>query len=407
MPPLHNKTGVRSDAKESEEGPGGGRRPPNVATTPPTSRLNGSSNSSSTTSSPSPYSYENTNPGMNLSNLLRYYQSFRVGALTKFVLFFLFTTVYIYIAVNSMPARPAKRVGSTRNTNITSKIINRIEEQGLDLYAIEEEMATRRDRVSSTCQNLHMPEKPSARTWEFVVDAHHSLVWCKILKAASSTWIYYFNLLSGFEEPFLRSTKQKPWFLLRSKFPKPTISQLIRAFRSSLSFIIVRDPLERLLSIYDSIVSPANQKYYQQLRQKIRESNPSRLSLRGIPSFEEFARYVIKTKDSVEMWSPMHKLCSPCFVNFTVIAKFETLQDDQEYVIKRAGVDDILKPAKVKLQFLAHRADETKDLKLKQRFSELEGKLILELIEMYRTDFEMFGYNSTKYYYMIKELVIK
>lgn len=128
----------------------------------------------------------------------------------------------------------------------------------------------------------------------------------------------------GFEEPFLRSTKQKPWFLLRSKFPKPTISQLIRAFRSSLSFIIVRDPLERLLSIYDSIVSPANQKYYQQLRQKIRESNPSRLSLRGIPSFEEFARYVIKTKDSVEMWSPMHKLCSPCFVNFTVIAKVKS-----------------------------------------------------------------------------------
>lgn len=70
-------------------------------------------------------------------------------------------------------------------------------------------------------------------------------------------------------------------------------------------------------------------------------------------------------------------------------------------------MDDTLKPAKVKLQFLAHRADETKDLKLQERYSQLDGNLILELLEMYRLDFELFGYNTTKYYYMIKELVIK
>ena len=70
-------------------------------------------------------------------------------------------------------------------------------------------------------------------------------------------------------------------------------------------------------------------------------------------------------------------------------------------------MDDRLKPFKVKLQFLAHRADETKDLKLQERYSELDGMLILELLEMFRIDFEMFGYNTTKYYYMIRELVVK
>uniref|UniRef100_A0A0A9WPF8 Carbohydrate sulfotransferase n=1 Tax=Lygus hesperus TaxID=30085 RepID=A0A0A9WPF8_LYGHE len=220
----------------------------------------GVQNGSSSTNGTSEY-------GMYLANLLRSYHALRVGTLTKFVLFFIFTAVYIYIAVNSMPTRSLKRVASTRNKNITSKIMNRIEEQGIDLYAIEEEMAARRDRVFSVCQRMST-EKPPPNTWEFVVDAHHSIVWCKVLKAASSTWINYFNILGGFDEAFIRMTKQKPWALLRTKFPKPTTSQLMRALRSSLSFMIVRDPLERLLSIYYTIVAPSNHRHYQQLKQK-------------------------------------------------------------------------------------------------------------------------------------------
>lgn len=71
------------------------------------------------------------------------------------------------------------------------------------MYAIEEEMALRRDRLNSVCQRLST-EKPPLDTGEFVVDAHHSLVWCKVLKAASTTWINYFNVLG--KNPLLKKT---------------------------------------------------------------------------------------------------------------------------------------------------------------------------------------------------------
>lgn len=72
--------------------------------------------------------------------------------------------------------------------------MRQIEENGVDLYAIEEEMALRREQIYTTCQTYKY-ENILPNTWEFVVDAHHSLVWCKVFKAASSTWIYYFNIL--------------------------------------------------------------------------------------------------------------------------------------------------------------------------------------------------------------------
>ena len=55
-------------------------------------------------------------------------------------------------------------------------------------------MAERRNTLSKACEH-HKEAVIKPNAWEFVIDAHHSLVWCNVFKAASSAWIHNFNLL--------------------------------------------------------------------------------------------------------------------------------------------------------------------------------------------------------------------
>lgn len=43
-----------------------------------------------------------------------------------------------------------------------------------------------------------------------------------------------------------------------------------------------------------------------------------------------------------EHWSPIYQFCTPCSINFTLIAKMETFQRDTEYIIRQAGLETLL-----------------------------------------------------------------
>lgn len=43
-----------------------------------------------------------------------------------------------------------------------------------------------------------------------------------------------------------------------------------------------------------------------------------------------------------EHWSPIYTFCTPCSINFTLIAKTETFQRDTEYIIRQAGLESLL-----------------------------------------------------------------
>jgi Sulfotransferase family. len=64
-----------------------------------------------------------------------------------------------------------------------------------DLEDLELELEGRRHRVWEVCvaHGLNTVGEPNA--WEFFIDSTHGLVWCNIFKAASSTWLYNFNIL--------------------------------------------------------------------------------------------------------------------------------------------------------------------------------------------------------------------
>lgn len=43
-------------------------------------------------------------------------------------------------------------------------------------------------------------------------------------------------------------------------------------------------------------------------------------------------------------WIPITQFCTPCQIKFDVIAKFETLNEDQRYIIEKAKLKQYIKP---------------------------------------------------------------
>ncbi|XP_031786796.1 carbohydrate sulfotransferase 11 isoform X1 [Nasonia vitripennis] len=283
----------------------------------------------------------------------------------------------------------------------------RLIEQGR-LSDTESRMTERRKYLAERCaeEGLDRPGNDSLHrpnAWEFLVNREHHLIWCNVFKAASTSWMYNFNLLAGYSPQFLKASKAVPVSLARQKYPRPTAEELGKFLNDSLSFLIVRHPFERLLSAYrDKLEHSLPHTFHSKLGSHIvshyRTKSPKSSGKRGprYPLFEEFVRWLLcewKAGNELDMhWTPIVNFCTPCQVRFDVIAKFETLHDDQNYLIKQAHVGHIIKPEWKN----PTRGVQTKDV-VKQYFSQLSKMQIKQLYEMFRYDFILFDYSLTEY----------
>jgi chondroitin 4-sulfotransferase 11 len=69
--------------------------------------------------------------------------------------------------------------------------------------------------------SLHKPNP-----WEFLINNKYQLVWCNVFKAASTSWMYNFNLLAGYSPLFLKKTNIVPLSLARKKYPRPSLQEV-------------------------------------------------------------------------------------------------------------------------------------------------------------------------------------
>lgn len=98
-------------------------------------------------------------------------------------------------AMQNTGSKTQKATISFKSGKVIQLVNNEPEDDGYDLEDLESELEGRRHRVWEVCvaRGLNTEGKPNA--WEFFIDPTHSLIWCNIFKAASSTWLYNFNLL--------------------------------------------------------------------------------------------------------------------------------------------------------------------------------------------------------------------
>ncbi|KAJ9588170.1 hypothetical protein L9F63_018462 [Diploptera punctata] len=324
----------------------------------------------------------------------------------------------------SKETHTTKAVQLSPYIKMTPSIIVEPEDDGIDLEELEKELEQRRQKVWDVCVAHGLNKEGEPNAWEFFIDSTHGLVWCNIFKAASSAWLYNFNLLGGYKEQYLRRSKKPPLVLARSHFPRPSVKQLQEALPESLSFLIVREPFERLLSAYRNKIEGLPHRFYRKMgreiiakyrKQNLSHEMPKMNPTTSGPTFSEFVNYIIdtaqysKNQKFDEHWAPFHSFCTPCHVNFTVIAKLETLTRDQEYIIRRAGLENILMLSRHKdrPKMVLNKARDgrnTNDL-IKKYYSQLTEQQLNRLYNIYGIDFEMFGYNITKYYSLVKKIL--
>ncbi|XP_059614033.1 carbohydrate sulfotransferase 11 [Phlebotomus argentipes] len=275
-----------------------------------------------------------------------------------------------------------------------------------EMEKLEARMQKRVERVAEVCSKYGLDKRGNdslhrPNSWEFLINKQHRLIWCNVFKAASTSWMYNFNLMAGYSPQFLKKSKEVPLVLARKKYKRPSESELISSLNDSVSFLIVRHPFERLLSAYrDKLQNALPNSFHSKLGTtiilKYRKNKFSRVP--RWPTFPEFVDYLIDTFHShreLDMhWTPVTNFCTPCQVRFSVIAKFETLEEDQRYLIEKANIGHIVSP-----QWKNSGKGSKKTVALLEDFyNELSDKQVRELYRLFMYDFELFGYSIRDFY---------
>lgn len=253
--------------------------------------------------------------------------------------------------------------------------------------------------------------KPNSK--EFILT--HQLAWCTIFKAASTQFLYFMNILAGYDIRYLQRTAATPIELARKRFPRPSTQELNDALETSLSFLIVREPFERILSAYRNKFEEGKNTFYKLIgdsivkrfrdHQHASENNESHAP----PTFKEFLQFIVhryKEKKMLdEHWSPYWKFCTPCSINYTLILKLETLQRDTNYLIRTAGLESLLidKIPKNKVAKITNRAKSSTKNLLTKYYSQIDENLLREILKIYQLDFDLFGYDSNFYFNVVKK----
>ncbi|KAL9924432.1 carbohydrate sulfotransferase 11 isoform X1 [Glossina fuscipes] len=282
--------------------------------------------------------------------------------------------------------------------------------------AIEKELKQRNLHLREVCERYQLQFVYPPNPREFFISHGHSLIWCNVFKAASSTWLYYFNILGGYNVKFLQQIVYQPLELARKRFPRPELPELLESLPYLLSFLFVRDPFERIVSGYRNKLEDCKNSYYKSLAKRIIKrfrKHPIAGRTKKCPTFQEFVQYLIEQhkqgKPFDEHWAPIYSFCTPCSIEFNIIGKLETFARDSEFIIREAGLEYLLldKLPKNKLSRIGNLAKGGKtNILMKIYLSEINRTTFDQLLNIYRWDFELFDYDFKKYYdYIIPDVV--
>ena len=236
------------------------------------------------------------------------------------------------------------------------------------------DQGARQDLVHQACtdDDEHTHSLPLSLTY-FV---EKRLLWCSIFRVNTPAWL---QVVTFFDMVATRQIgpPRTRHFQIREQ---QAIHTVLKA--QPVSFAVVRHPFSRLVSAFqDKGVGEE----YPELRNK---------------TFSQFLEFLIQQADSCAStntwdkmdlhWRPYDKICSFCQVNYTVIAKLETFDQDRERILGMVGVHGerggLEQVQGVDLDIKACRVT-------RQHFRGVSLKIKDNLRKIYHLDLKMFGYD--------------
>ena len=304
---------------------------------------------------------------------------------------------------------------------------------------MEKKYSQRAEVIKATCQKYNMLDKDEFNNvmlqdenhyyHHLMFDTYFKWGYCAVPKVGSSTMTLHFQTLMTTKERPNRFQGNFHWNWRVDKMPKffkvpDTLSQQSWTTKDNDKFILkktltdfveendyllftfVRHPFERLFSAYKDKVLNGN---------KLGSSMgaPYWLWFQHHKSFNEFIDLVLKEHHFEEPihkkgwinphWTTTWKRCQHCTVSYDVIGRLETFDDDLKYIILKLGLSNIL-PIKKVTTLRENSSDRKRHKKAPDKtkeslkyFSMLKKSKINELYQIFKIDFEMFGYDANEY----------
>ncbi|XP_043239313.1 carbohydrate sulfotransferase 11-like [Amphibalanus amphitrite] len=270
-------------------------------------------------------------------------------------------------------------------------------------------MQRRRERIQQVCKQNPKYLAPAITTNVFHDNAN-AVVWCPVFKAGSSNWLHLLCAVHKLK-------KKCPIEVLRRHLGNiPRFWTMPKTVRHR--FLVVRHPFERLLSAFrDKIENNGRrqgQAYWVKAVKMVRlhrrkdvvPQPVSAAELNGPPppppprqpaplTFPEFMRSVAAQDVGDEHWKPYFAHCTPCNVDYDLIGKFETLEEDNRYIADQIGIKDYTELLLPQLGNRNKRGPTSNTTR--EYFSQVTRSELMKVYKMFYMDFLMFNYTVDQY----------
>ncbi|KAJ8269557.1 hypothetical protein COCON_G00121640 [Conger conger] len=268
----------------------------------------------------------------------------------------------------------------------------------------------RREQVAETCRTQGASSRKRrvltpADLKHLVVDEAHELIYCYVPKVACTNWKRVMMVLTGqgkYTHPMDIPSNQAHIPSNLKTLNQYSIPEINHRLKNFLKFLFVREPFERLVSAYrNKFTLKYNTSFHKRFGTKIVRRYRKNATLEALQSgadvrFPEFAEYLVdpttlKEGPLNEHWETVYSLCHPCHIRYDLVGKYETLEEDSNYILRLAGVADHVRfPTYTK-------STRTTDQMAAQFFQNINGRQQAQLYQLYKLDFLMFNYSMPSY----------
>eukprot|EP00092_Neocalanus_flemingeri_P005168 GFUD01005557.1.p1 GENE.GFUD01005557.1~~GFUD01005557.1.p1 ORF type:complete len:298 (-),score=25.97 GFUD01005557.1:102-995(-) len=255
----------------------------------------------------------------------------------------------------------------------------------VDLWS--QEQAKRKERIDKVCQEHagelyydNVPLFPIRDNFNHIIFfPNYNVLHCGIPKAGSTTWTAgtFMKLADKLGIPYRTKSGRVPRVEFLAYFQIKDVETFNRILEGDpVSFTNVRHPFERLVSAYYDKIKPS-----------------------GKMMFDQFVQYVLMTANATQNnkfvgmnphWRPYNTLCAFCNINYKVISKMETFDEDKKEIMHMLGLED------EEMRLGVHIGN-TIESTTRELFRNLTEEVKIALADLYKYDFAMFDYDPELY----------
>ncbi|XP_068216698.1 carbohydrate sulfotransferase 11-like [Palaemon carinicauda] len=266
-----------------------------------------------------------------------------------------------------------------------------------------EEQENRQNVIKEVCEKSGLTQeelqdilmlRPEVFLQNLLVDDKRKAIYCFIFKVASTNWKKLWMALTGMVDArYFTSVSLKLAHNVTSKMKLLTNTEteyLKTKLQTYTKLMVVRHPFHRLASAYrDKIKGDIGMAFAQKevlpyVKKRRYGANLTNIEWTEFVDFLTFG----KGQTSEDHWRSYTSLCHPCAINYDVVAKFETLEEDSERFLRLINApEDLHFPNTSRT---ARRIDST----LWEDYQkQLTKRQVDALYKAYQKDFQMFEYD--------------